>query len=170
MVAAAGVLGHRYLWIDEKVCEAWDASELYRHAHGKALWGRLYSALTGRTRRLLSLASVEPSCTVSDRRDSLTRIVPIKLIRGSANRCHDFDADFRPLHSHSQARWICLAAAHRRKAKLPPVDLIEAAGIYFVVDGHHRISVANALGDTAIRARVTTWQAAGPSPEERTQD
>jgi hypothetical protein len=170
MVATASVIGHRYLWIDEKVQEARDASELYRRVRGQALWSRLSSALTGRTRLLLSLASVEASCTVVDCHDAGTRTVPINLIRGSSNRCCDFDVDFRPLHSHGQARWLGLATARQRRAKLPPVDLVEAAGVYFVVDGHHRISVARALGETEIRARVTTWQVAGPLPWEKSGD
>jgi hypothetical protein len=170
MVATAAVVGHRYLQIDEKVQEAQDASELYRRVRGQAPWSRLSSALTGRTRHLLSLASVEASCTIVDCHDAGTRAVPISLIRGSSNRCRDFDADFRPLYSHGQARWLGLAAARQRQAKLPPVDLIEAAGVYFVVDGHNRISVARALGDAAIQARVTTWQVAGPLPWEKSGD
>jgi hypothetical protein len=169
MVATAEVIGHRYLWIDEKDQAAQDASELYRRARGQALWSRLSSTVTGRPRHLLSLASVEDSCAVVERHDAGTRTVSINLIRGSFNRCRDFDADFRPLHSHGQARWQSLATARQRNAKLPPVDLVEAGGVYFVVDGHHRVSVARALGDTAIRARVTAWQVAGPLPWQKSE-
>ena len=38
---------------------------------------------------------------------------------------------------------------------LPPVDLIKVGEIYFVRDGHHRVSVAWALGHTDIDAYVT---------------
>ena len=41
-------------------------------------------------------------------------------------------------------------------------------GIYFVKDGHHRISVARAFGQEEIEARVTEWQVAGPLPWETT--
>jgi len=37
---------------------------------------------------------------------------------------------------------------------LPPVELIRTGGIYFVRDGHHRISVARALGEAYIDAEV----------------
>jgi hypothetical protein len=162
MGATVGVVGHRYLWIGEQAQEDRDASELYRRVRGQALWSRLSSALTGRKPHLLSLAAVEANCSVADFHDAGTRTVAIHLIRGSANRCCNFDANFRPLHSHGQARWLGLAAARQRGVKLPPVELIEAAGVYFVVDGHHRVSVARALGETAIQAKVTTWQVAGP--------
>jgi len=162
MAGTVSVIGHRYLWIDEKVREEQRAADLFRHIRNQALLKRLWSALTGRSGRLLPLASVEAACTVVECRNAGTRTVPIDRIRGSSNRCRDFDAGFRPLHSHEQARWLRVAAARLRGAKLPPVELIEAAGLYFVVDGHHRISVARALGEAEIRARVTTWQVAGP--------
>jgi hypothetical protein len=162
MAGTVSVIGHRYLWIDEKVREEQRAADLFRHIRNQALLKRLWSALTGRSGRLLPLASVEATCTVVECCDAGTRTVPIDRIRGSSNRCCDFDAGFRPLHSHDQARWLRVAAARLRGAKLPPVELIELAGIYFVVDGHHRISVARALGEAEIRARVTTWQVAGP--------
>jgi hypothetical protein len=36
----------------------------------------------------------------------------------------------------------------------PPVDLYRVGEAYFVVDGHHRVSVARALGSRTIEARV----------------
>ena len=38
---------------------------------------------------------------------------------------------------------------------MPPVDLVKVGEIYFVRDGHHRVSVARALGRTDIDAYVT---------------
>jgi hypothetical protein len=37
---------------------------------------------------------------------------------------------------------------------LPPVELIQVGDVYFVQDGHHRISVAQALGQRDVEARV----------------
>ena len=37
---------------------------------------------------------------------------------------------------------------------LPPVELIQVGDIYFVRDGHHRISVARALGEEYIDAEI----------------
>jgi hypothetical protein len=90
--------------------------------------------------------------------------VPIGQIRGSSShsRCYDFDADFRPLNPHNQARWLRLAAARGRGVKFPPVALIKVEETYFVKDGHHRISLARALGEREIEADVTIWQVAEP--------
>jgi hypothetical protein len=38
--------------------------------------------------------------------------------------------------------------------------------VYFVRDGHHRISVAQALGQRDIDAKVMVWQVTGPLPWE----
>jgi hypothetical protein len=46
---------------------------------------------------------------------------------------------------------------------LPPVALIQVGDVYFVRDGHHRISVARALGRNQIEAKVTAWQMRGSS-------
>jgi hypothetical protein len=43
----------------------------------------------------------------------------------------------------------------RRGEAMPPVDLLRIGEIYFVRDGHHRVSVARALGHTDIDAYVT---------------
>ena len=50
---------------------------------------------------------------------------------------------------------------------LPPVSLVQVGGCYFVEDGHHRISVARALGETVIDAEVTVWDVSGPLPWEK---
>jgi hypothetical protein len=47
---------------------------------------------------------------------------------------------------------------------LPPVVLVQVGDVYFVRDGHHRISVARALGQLDIEAEVTVWEVAGPLP------
>ena len=46
--------------------------------------------------------------------------------------------------------------------------LVKVGDKYFVLDGHHRISVAKALGQESIEAEVTVWDVAGPLPWERT--
>ena len=165
MLTTGRVDSHRYVWIDEKAQQEQRASDLFCHLRNEATWRGLWSTLTGRTGDLITLASVEACCAVVDSRYDGARTVPISRIRGSSSsRCCDFDAGFRPLDSCDQARWLRLAAARLRGATLPPVELIQVDGYYFVVDGHHRISVARALGERETQATVTTWQVAGPLP------
>ena len=52
----------------------------------------------------------------------------------------------------------------QRAQPLPPVSLIQVGDRYFVRDGHHRISVALALGRETIEAYVQVWRAEEPQP------
>ncbi len=139
------------------------ARQLHHRFCNRTWWSQVRLALTGRACRLLDLTSVRATCAVLDCHYAGTQTVPLNQIRGSSSpcRCHDFDADFRPLTSHTQNRWLRLAAARLRGTKLPPVALVKLAGVYFVEDGHHRISLARALGEDEIEAKVTVWQPVG---------
>ena len=87
-------------------------------------------------------------------------VVPLDAIVGTVDRGRDFDRRFRPTSCRVRSRWEHIAAAVRRGEALPPVDLLKIGEIYFVSDGHHRVSVARALGLKEIDAYVTEMQTA----------
>ena len=128
---------------------------------------QLWSGLIGRSRLLLTLAEVEDACTVDGCRYVGKQTVAIDRIQGSQERGCDFDCDFNPLQDHNEERWLGIARARRLGKALPPVDLVQVGDIYFVQDGHHRVSVARALGLSSIEAKVTVWQVSGVLPWER---
>lgn len=64
------------------------------------------------------------------------------------------DCSFYPVRDHNQGRWLGVATARQEEKSLPPVELIQVGDVYFVRDGHHRISVARALGQPVIEAEV----------------
>jgi hypothetical protein len=66
----------------------------------------------------------------------------------------DFDRSLRPAAGRLRPRWLRVAAARRRGLDLAPVELYRVGELYFVEDGHHRVSVARALGDETIEAHV----------------
>ena len=145
------------------------AAELYGSRRDRARWGMLRSWLTGRSQCLLDLATVEAHCKVrAGNRCARTQTVSIHSIRGSEGRCGDFDAEFRPLQSYTRQRWVGIAAARYMGRAMPAVELIQMGDLYFVRDGHHRISVAKAMGQESIEAEVTVWEVVGPLPWERT--
>lgn len=130
---------------------------------------KVWSGLTGRSGHLLDLATVQADCTLVDYTYIGYQTVPLRQIRGSASagRCHDFDANFRPRHDHTTSRLAGIETARRQGSKLPPVSLIQVGDIYFVEDGHHRISVAKAYGEKTIEAEVTAWRVIGRLPWEQ---
>lgn len=143
------------------------ALKLYRRAQSRSLLGWLQGLLAPGPRFLLDLGRVDAACTIRGRCDLGLRLVPIDRIRGSEGRCKDFDAGFRPLRSYNQARWVRVAEAMFMGVGLPPVKLIQVGQVYFVRDGHHRVSVARALGQVEIEAHVTVWRVAGVLPWEQ---
>ena len=70
------------------------------------------------------------------------QVVTIESIVGSVDRTGDFDRYFRPTSTHSRARWERLAVAQRRGESVPPVQLYRVGSMHFVIDGHHRVSIA----------------------------
>ena len=140
--------------------------QLYRRARERGRRGQFWSRLTGRPRCLLDLASVEANCRVQARGNAGLRTVSIDQICGSESRARDYDREFNPLKDYTRERWLGIAAARERDNPLPPVLLVQVGEVYFVCDGHHRISVARALGQKAIEAKVVVWQVEGSLPWE----
>ena len=83
------------------------------------------------------------------------QVVPLDAIVGSVDRAVDFDRGLRPTSARLRSRWERINAAQRRGEALPPVSLYKIGDLYFVRDGHHRVSVAKSLGRDDIDAYVT---------------
>jgi hypothetical protein len=141
------------------------ADALYASARRAGRLRQIWATLLGRSRRLLDLNTVATSCIVGDRHAAGMQTVAIRQIRGSEGRCDDFDSEFRPLKQHAEDRWVSVATAQLRGIGLPAVELIQVGEVYFVRDGHHRISVGAALGQQEIDAVVTIWHVTEPVPQ-----
>jgi hypothetical protein len=89
--------------------------------------------------------------------------VEISRIVGSAGKHDYFDENFMPLSSLSRERWKRIDRAFRLGHELPPVTLYKLGKLYFVTDGHHRVSVARFHGAEWIDAEVTEFN----SPRDR---
>jgi hypothetical protein len=92
------------------------------------------------------------------------RKVPPAQIVGSAGRCSDFDRDFLPIKASVGERWKRMDLAFHRGEELPPVSLYKIGGVYFVLDGNHRISVYLYHGVEWIDAEVTEYRAPSSTP------
>jgi hypothetical protein len=81
--------------------------------------------------------------------------IPIDSIVGSVDRSREFDRRFRPTTSRVRGRWQRIAEAQRRGEAMPPISVYRIGDMHFVKDGHHRVSVARAMGRKEIDAYVT---------------
>ncbi|GHF77613.1 hypothetical protein FHX82_004321 [Amycolatopsis bartoniae] len=83
------------------------------------------------------------------------RVIRLDSIVGSVDRGHDFDRRFRPTSGRVRERWERLALAARRGEALPPIEVYRVGELHFIIDGHHRVSVALAMGLSTVDAYVT---------------
>ena len=83
------------------------------------------------------------------------QVIDLDTVVGSVDRVGDFDRWFRPRSAVSRQRWERLDLARRRGETIPPIDVYRVGELHFVRDGHHRVSVAHALGLRTIDAFVT---------------
>ena len=81
--------------------------------------------------------------------------IPVDAIKGTTepNRAAQFDHDFRPAKL-TRRRWQSVWLAFHRGATLPPISVVRVGDAYAIRDGHHRVSVAKALGAPSLPAIV----------------
>jgi hypothetical protein len=85
-------------------------------------------------------------------RDLGLQVISLDSIVGTVDRTREFDRQFRPTSGRVRRRWERIAAAQRRGEPMPPIDVYRIGELHFVRDGHHRVSVARALGREDIDA------------------
>jgi len=81
--------------------------------------------------------------------------IRLDSIVGTVDSSRDFDRRFRPTSGRVRERWERLALAQRRGEPIPPIDVYRVGDMHFVIDGHHRVSIAMATGAKTIEAYVT---------------
>jgi hypothetical protein len=79
----------------------------------------------------------------------------LDTIVGTVDSTRDFDRRFRPTSGRVRERWERLALAQRRGEPIPPIDVYRVGDMHFVIDGHHRVSIALATGAKTIEGYVT---------------
>jgi hypothetical protein len=97
--------------------------------------------------------------------------VPLDRVVGTVGREGDFNRAFLPRKESLRDRWRKVTALAEGPEGFAPVELYQVGDSYFVVDGHHRVSVARSMGLATIEARVKEFLAPVPlSPDESLRD
>lgn len=116
-----------------------------------------------RPNELLSFDTVRRALPVYAQSYRGVRDVPVDRIIGTtSNRYVDFDRAFLPSQARTKSRWKAIDELRLRDVSLPPVQLYQVGEVYFVRDGHHRVSVARQMGQTYIDAEVIEMQTRTP--------
>jgi hypothetical protein len=130
-------------------------------ARREALWAKLM----GKHTHLAAFPEGTPDKS-PHRRFIGTQDVPVEQIVGSMSRQSDFDHRFRPTNKHLRERWVDVYLTIERDGWLP-ILLHKVGESYYVEDGHHRVSIAQALGMRYIPARVWEYPSEMEQPKRR---
>ena len=117
--------------------------------------------------RLLSFDDLRRELAANNRFYRGTRVVEMEKIIGSVGRWRDFDRSFLPARASMAERWKRIDRAFQKGEDLPPVELYKIGDSYFVMDGHHRVSVARYHYVPTLEAAVAEFhpkRLAGPAP------
>ncbi len=140
-------------------------------ARTRAFFRDVLAFLTGRPNRLLAFDEVAARLHIGGPIYQGVRPVRLDQIIGSVQRYLDFDRALLPAQGHTADRWRRVNRAWYEDLNLPPVRLYQVGEVYFVVDGHHRVSVARQQGEEYIDAEVRECQVKVPvTPDLRPED
>ena len=141
------------------------ALEDFDAARARAFRRAVRSILTGRTRRLRSIEPMLKAAGLEGRAYGGVREIPVDRIVGSVApeaKTLDFDRAFLPVNRRLRDRWTRIYQAMVEGDELPPIDVYRVDDWYYVIDGHHRVSVARSLGRPTINARVIDIKTRAP--------
>src|SRR5215213_4498438 len=142
-----------YMDLNEQVDA--DFTRARRRARLRAVMARIRREHA--SNRLLSFDDVRREHAANNRLHRGTRVVEVDQIVGSVGRWREFDRSFLPARASGGKRWKRIDRAFQRGEDLPPVELYQIGDAYFVVDGHHRVSVARYHDVPTVEAAVAEF-------------
>lgn len=138
----------------------------FEAARRAAVMSDLLGVLRGRPTDLLPFEEVREELHLRSFVDRGVQEVPLRQIVGTLGRERDFNRAFLPRSEALRDRWREATERAEGPEGFPAVELYRVGDAYFVVDGHHRVSVVRAMGAKTIEARVKEF--ATPVPLEAT--
>lgn len=130
----------------------------FHSSRRKAKLEAVLNRLTGRSSDLLKYEELRRQFRGGSSVERGLHNIPIDAIVGSVGRYYDFTRSFLPRQDSDEQRWARVKVGVSDLSGLPPVELYRLGDTYFVLDGHHRISVAREIGATHIEAYVKEVQ------------
>lgn len=104
---------------------------------------------------LVNFSSVEKNLEHTHQRNRGIEAIPIEKIIGSLGRYQDFTEEFLPHKERISPKYESIKQAVLAGKNLPPIKVYQILDNYFVIDGHHRVTVAKKeLNAAAIDAEV----------------
>ncbi len=126
----------------------------FDHAKRAADWQYAVGILTKKDYHLIDYNEVRSRLSDTCNLPIVHKEIPIQSIVGSVSRNTDFTRTFLPKLIHDRERWVKVKLANESSEGVPPIEVYQIGNVYFVLDGHHRVSVMKSYGAEFISANV----------------
>lgn len=120
---------------------------------------RCLNFFRGRSNELLSFETVRQSLRLQNPIDKGLQEIELAKIVGSVNKFkyRDFTRTFLPKNCRDEERWRRVDELFHHQG-FEPIEVYQVGQVYFVRDGHHRISVNRTHGIKTIESYVTEYK------------
>jgi uncharacterized protein (TIGR00730 family) len=132
------------------------ADEAFTQARRRVFLQRILSFFTGHhPAALLSFEQVRDKLKIRGQRYIGIQTIPLDKIAGTTGRYQEFNRAFLPTQEFIRERWKHIYSVAQSSAGFPAIEVYKIGDVYFVRDGHHRVSVLKELGAPTVEAAVT---------------
>lgn len=148
-----------------------EALEDFLAARAKGALESILSRLSGTPVGLMQYEEVRRRFSGVESADRKLKEIPLDAIIGSLSRTKDYTRNLLPLNSEDKERWARVKTMMDDLSGLPPIEVYQVGEAYFIIDGHHRASVARESGARHIEAYVREVKTRVPlTPEDDFED
>lgn len=113
-------------------------------------------------RDLLDFEQVQERLQLRGLVDRGLQDIALDRIVGTLGRAREFNRLFLPRKDSVRERWQRVAELAEGALGFPPIEVYQVGDAYFVIDGHHRVSVARRFGAEVIEAWVKEFETRVP--------
>lgn len=128
----------------------------FGQVRAKGLRSQWLNLLQGRPNELLPFRDVQHNLRLYNKIYNGLQTIRLDQIIGSVGRVQDFSREFYPRHRALEGRWENVNRLFLGTG-LYPIEVYKVSNIYFVLDGHHRVSVCRNYEVKFIEAYVTEF-------------
>lgn len=152
-------------WNTLEIVSLQSAGDCFDRLYARARLASVWNRLAGRPGTLLSFEAERLQLLGVSSRDNGVREIPVRAILGSLSQAEKYDRQFRPRDPGLQSRWVNVYVLGESLG-WKPIVVHQVGEVYYVEDGHHRVSVARHTGLQYIEARVIDYPL-GEHPQVR---
>lgn len=147
------------------------ALEDFQRARRRARLEMVASWLSGKSSVMLQYDEIRRNIQLTESAAAHLEDIPLSAIVGSVSREADFSRQLLPLNESDNIRWAKVKQAFESQEGVPPIEVFQVGEAYFILDGHHRASVARQIGASHIQAYVRKVQSPVTlAPDDQIED